>query len=199
MRMVNYVSALSLLLLLCLTCAAQEPLPTPDPELEELPTKLEALLEKTGAVIVKGSTSVGSVTGLGGTAHITSWEILDVSSGRKEHGVSVEIRGTMRTDRQETSDLAYVDYDELGPLIAGLNYLLRLDNTATNLSRFEAQYRTKGYLSFFRFNTPNGFGTAVSAGGRRGPRLILRPTGLVELRDLLESARALIDEARQKR
>ena len=62
----------------------------------------------------------------------------------------------------------------------------------------QAQYRTNGYLSVFRFNTTGGYGTAVSAGGRRGTRLILWPTGLVEFRDMLKSAKAVIDEARQK-
>lgn len=195
MRLTKYLS-LPLILLLCLTCSAQESQPTT--EAEEFPTKIEALLESTGAVIVKGSTGVGSVTGLRGTAYVTSWEILDTQTKRREHGVSVEIRDTGRVERADIGDVAYIDYDELAPLVAGLNDLLKLDNSATSLSKFEAQYRTRGFLSVFRFNTSSGFGTAVSAGGRRGPRLILRPTGLVELRDLLDSAKALIDQARQK-
>jgi hypothetical protein len=188
---------LSMLLALGVVCAAQEAQPTPEPE--EFPTKLEELLEKAGAVVVKGTTAVGSVSGLRGAAFVTSWEILDARSGRREYGISIEIRESAQAERErERGDVAYVDYDELDPLLNGLDQLLKLDNTATKLSTFEAQYRTNGYLSVFRFNTTGGYGTAVSAGGRRGARLILRPTGLVEFRDMLKSAKAVIDEARQK-
>lgn len=187
------IRVLFLLFVLAGPCAAQEPRPSPEPE--EFLTKLESALEKTGAVIVKGSTSVGTVSGVRGTAAVTSWEIIDAREGRREYGVSVAIRDG---ERAEGEELAYVDYDELDPLIRGLEYILKLENSATKLIRFEAQYRTRGELSLYRFNTPSGYGTAVSIGGRRGPRLVLRPTGLVEFRDLLESARAILDEARQK-
>ena len=192
--------ALLVLVVLCVACVAQESQAPAEPE--EFPTKLEELLEKTGAVVVKGTTPVGSVAGLRGTAYITSWEILDVRAGRREYGISIEIRENAaqseRERERERGDVAYVDYDELDPLISGLDHLLKLDNTATRLSTFEAQYRTNGYLSIFRFNTTGGYGTAVSAAGRRGNRLILRPTGLVEFRDMIRSAKAVIDEARQR-
>ena len=180
-------------------CVAQESQAPPEPE--EFPTRLEELLEKTGAVVVKGTTGVGTVSGLRGTAYVTSWEILDARAGRREYGISIEIRESAQNERErerERGDVAYVDYDELDPLINGLDHLLKLDNTATRLSTFEAQYRTNGYLSVFRFNTTGGYGTAVSAAGRRGTRLILRPTGLVEFRDMIKSAKAVIDEVRQK-
>ena len=199
MILARTLRTLSMLLVLGVVCAAQESQPTPEPE--EFPTKLEELLEKAGAVVVKGTTGVGSVSGLRGTAFVTSWEILDARSGRREYGISIEIRESAQAERErerERGDVAYVDYEELDPLINGLDHLLKLDNTATKLSTFEAQYRTNGYLSVFRFNTTGGYGTAVSAGGRRGTRLILRPTGLVEFRDMLKSAKAVIDEARQK-
>lgn len=191
--------AFLLLLVLCVACVAQESQAPSEPEV--FPTRLEELLEKTGAVVVKGTTSVGSVSGLRGTAYVTSWEILDVRAGRREYGISIEIRESAQNERErerERGDVAYVDYDELDPLINGLDHLLKLDNTATKLSTFEAQYRTNGYLSVFRFNTTGGYGTAVSASGRRGTRLILRPSGLVEFRDMIKSAKAVIDEARQK-
>jgi len=185
--------ALFMLPLLAGVCAAQGPQPPPEPE--EYLTELEAALEKTGTVIVRGSTAVGTINGVRGAASVTSWEIVDARAGRRLYGVSVAIRDDERAGGEET---AYVDYDELDPLVAGLSDILKLENSATKLARFEAQYRTKGELSLFRFNTPSGYGAAVSIGGRRGPRLVLRPTGLVEFRDLLESAKAVIDEARQK-
>lgn len=194
MSLGRLLRALRLLLVSACAAAAQEP-PPPLPEPEEFLTRLEAALETTGAVIVKGSTQVGSVTGLRGTASVTSWEIVDARTNGRVYGLSVAIRDNERPNEEE---LAYVDYDELDPLVAALDYILKLENTATKLARFEAQYRTRGELSFYRFNTPNGYGTAVAIRERRGPRLVLRPAGLVEFRDLLESAKTVIDEARRK-
>jgi hypothetical protein len=194
MRLEDLARAALLSLFLAGVCAAQVS-PPAAAEPEEFPTRLEAALEQTGAVMVKGTTAVGSLTGVRGTASVTSWEILDARTGSRYYGVSVAIRDD---ERPESQEVAYVDMDELAPLIEGLDYILKLENTATKLARFEAQYRTRGELGVFRFNTPGGYGAAVSIGGRRGPRLVLRPSGLVEFRDLLESARDILEEARRK-
>ena len=192
MSLARLPQTLCLLLAAACACAAQAP-QTLEPD--DYLTRLEAALETRGSVLVKGSTTVGAVTGLRGTATVTSWEIVDARTAVRVYGVSVSIRDNERPDEEE---VVYVDYEELDPLVAGLEHILRLESTATKLMRFEAQYRTRGELSFYRFNTPNGYGTAVSIRERRGPRLVLRPAGLVEFRDLLESAKALIDEARRK-
>jgi len=196
LKLTRTIYALLLLSLLGVAAHAQprpRPTPTPDPYDEYL-TKMELLLEKTGAVVVKGSTNVGTINGLRGTAAFTSWEMLDTQAGSALYGISIVISDPERPD---SAEVAYVDYEELSPLIRGVEQLIRLENSATKLARFEAQYKTQGGLAIFRFNTPGGYGTAVSAEGVRGPRLVLRPTGLVEFRDMLESAKAVIDEARK--
>jgi hypothetical protein len=195
LKLTRIIYALLLLSVLGGAAHAQRPRPTPTPDpYDEYLTKMELLLEKTGTVVVKGSTAVGTVNGLRGTATFTSWEMIDAQAGRALYGISIVISDPNRPDAAE---VAYVDYDELDALIKGLDYLLKLENSATKLQRFEAQYKTQGGLAVFRFNTPGGYGTAVSAEGVRGPRLVLRPTGLVEFRDMVESARTIIDEARK--
>ena len=195
MKLTRFIYALLLLSLLGVAAEAQRarPTPTPDPYDEYL-TKMELLLEKTGTVVVKGSTTVGTINGLRGTATFTSWEMIDSQAGRALYGISIVISDPNRPD---SAEVAYVDYDELDALIKGVDSLIKLDNSATKLQRFEAQYKTEGGLAIFRFNTPGGYGTAVSAEGVRGPRLVLRPTGLVEFRDMVESAKTIIDEARK--
>lgn len=195
MKLTRIIYALLLLSSLGVAAHAQRPRPTPTPDpYDEYLTKMELLLEKTGTVVVKGSTVVGTISGLRGTATFTSWEMVDTRANRSEYGVSILIADPNRPD---ASEVAYVDYDELDALIKGVEHLIKLENSATKLARFEAQYKTEGGLAIFRFNTPGGYGTAVSAEGVRGPRLVLRPTGLVEFRDMLESAKFIIDEARK--
>ena len=195
MKLTRIIHALLLLSLCGVAAEAQRarPTPTPDPYDEYL-TKMELLLEKTGAVVVKGSTTVGTINGLRGTATFTSWEMIDTQAGSAIYGISIVI---FDPNRPDSAEVAYVDYDELAALIKGVDYLIKLENSATKLARFEAQYKTQGGLAIFRFNTPGGYGTAVSAEGVRGPRLVLRPTGLVEFRDMVESAKTIIDEARK--
>lgn len=188
--------ALCLLLLLCARAAAQEP---PVVAVEEFPTKLEALLSETGTVIVKGHTRVGSMPGSRGTTYFTAWEVFDARSGRREQGISIDIGEPDRPDFDERTDgdRAFIDYDEIGPLLKGIEYLSKLGPQVTKLSRYEAQYQTRGGLRLMAFNTSNNFITALSTGGGRRPRFILRPTGLAEFRTLVENARDILDAARQ--
>ena len=194
-----YSVAPFLLLLLAAVCAAQErrPLPAPEPTPYEFETRIESLMSETGVVIVKGYTRVGSMSGSRGAAYLTAWEVTDAGSGRTERGVAVEISDTTQQARPEIEERAYVDYDELGPLLKGIEYIMKLDDKATKLARFEAQYQTRGGLVLVTFNTPNGILAAISTYGGRRPRFVLRPTGLAEFRNLLESAKEILDNARQ--
>ena len=183
-----------LLLLSAATAGAQEPQAAPTPE--EFYTRLESLMSEAGTVIVKGYTRVGSMNGSRGIAYFTAWEVTESRTGRREQGVGVEISDTTPNRRDFFEERAYVDYDELDPLIKGIDYMMKLDDKATKLARYEAQYQTRGGLVLFSFNTPNGFTTAISTGGGRRPRFVLRPTGLAEFRNLLESAKDALDAPR---
>jgi hypothetical protein len=181
------------LFLLAAACVAQTPQPSPTPF--EFETRLESLMSETGVVIVKGYTRVGSMSGSRGAAYFTAWEVTDAGSGRTERGVGVEISDST-PNRPDFEERAYIDYDELTPLLKGIDQIMKLDDKVTKLARYEAQYQTRGGLVLVSFNTPNGFTTAISTGGRRGPRFILRPTGLAEFRNLLESAKDVLDAPR---
>jgi hypothetical protein len=174
-------------------CAAQEARPSPTPE--EFQTRLETLMTETGAVIVKGYTRVGSMNGSRGTAYFTAWEVINARTGRREQGITVEI-GDTTSNRPDGEERAYVDYDELDPLLKGIDYLLKLDDKVTKLSRYEAQYQTRGGLVLVTFNTPNGYLSAISTWGGRRPRFVLRQTGLAEFKNLLESAKDILDAPR---
>lgn len=182
------------LFMLAASCAAQQPQPTPTPF--EFETRLETLMYETGAVIVKGYTRVGSMSGSRGAANFTAWEVTEVVSGRTERGVGVEISDTT-PNRPDFEERAYIDYDELTPLLKGIDQIMKLDDKVTRLARFEAQYQTRGGLVLVTFNTPSGYAAAISTSGGRRPRFVLRPTGLAEFRNLLESAKEVLDNARQ--
>jgi hypothetical protein len=194
MKITRSLMALPFILALAAVCAAQEPLPSPTPD--EFQTKLESLMSETGVVIVKGYTRVGSMSGSRGAAYLTAWEVTEALTGRRERGVGVEIGDAALNNRPDVDERAYIDYDELAPLLRGIDYIMKLDDKATKLSRYEAQYQTRGGLVLVTFNTPDGYRTAISTWGGRRPRFVLRPTGLAEFRNLLESAKDALDAAR---
>lgn len=190
------------LLLLASTCYAQvtRPQPSqaalPQPTPYEFETRLESLMSETGVVIVKGYTRVGSMGGSRGAANLTAWEVTEAGSGHTERGVEVEISDSTQS-RPDFEERAYIDYDELTPLLRGIDQIMKLDDKATKLTRFEAQYQTRGGLVLLTFNTSNGYAAAISTSGGRRPRFVLRPTGLAEFRNLLESAKDVLDSARE--
>lgn len=186
--------AAPLLFLLAVSCAAQQPQPSPTPF--EFETKLESLMYETGVVLVKGYTRVGSMSGSRGAANFTAWEVTEAASGRTERGVGIEINDST-PNRADFDEHAYIDYDELSPLLKGIDQIMKLDDKVTKLARFEAQYQTRGGLVLVTFNTPGGYAAAISTSGGRRPRFVLRPTGLAEFRNLLESAKEVLDNARQ--
>ena len=194
MRIPRVLLTLPLLLLFAVACAAQAPQPSPTPE--EFQTRLESLMTEVGTVIVKGYTRVGSMNGSRGVAYFTAWEVTDARTGRREQGVGVEITDTTATSRPDFDERAYIDYDELEPLLQGIDYMMKLNDKVTKLARYEAQYRTRGGLVLVSFNTPSGYVTAISTYGGRRPRFVLRPTGLAEFRNLLESAKDALDTPR---
>jgi hypothetical protein len=191
MKIIRAMALLTFLLALAASCAAQEPQASPTPV--EFQTRLESLMSETGAVIVKGYTRVGSVTGSRGTAYVTAWEVTDATAGHREMGVEVLIADPAAARPDADDERAFVDYDEITPLLRGIDYMTRLDNRATKLSRFEAQYQTRGGLVLLTFSAAGGQATAISTEGGRRPRFVLRPAGLAELRNLIESAKQALD------
>jgi hypothetical protein len=195
MKIARTLISFAFLLALAVSCAAQAPQPSPSPTPEEFLTRLESLMSETGAVIVKGYTRVGSMTGSRGVAYVTAWETTNALTGHTEQGVSIVIGDTTRPEAEER---AYIDYDELAPLLKGIEYIMRLDNRATKLSRYEAQYQTRGGLVLMTFNAPSGPATAISTEGGRRARFVMRQAGLAEFRNLLESAKEALDAPRSQ-
>jgi hypothetical protein len=159
-------------------------------------TKLEAFEVRTGIVIIKGYSRVGTAAGLeGGSIEIETREFRD-ADGAREYGIAVEVREAGTPERRRT---AFVDYDEIESLLKGLDYLGKIDSSATNLNRFEAEYRTRGDLTVSAFSTRGGAVTlAVSSGRFRRVTSLFRLDDLKVVRGLIIEAKNLLDAIRQK-
>jgi hypothetical protein len=153
-------------------------------------TKLEAFQFRTGVVIIKGFSRVGLAPGLEGTSiEVENREFRDAGSNSKEYGITIEVREAGNAGRRS---LSYIDYDEIDPLLKGLEYLSKIDNSVTQLTRFEADYRTRDDLLISASSSRGGVITLVISGGN-----LRRATSLFRLEDL-KVIRGLIIEAKNQ-
>jgi hypothetical protein len=102
-------------------------------------TKLEAFDTNVEVVILKASSDASSITADAGIVGVRCREITDTSTGRKEQGLSIDI-----TSRASGKTSLLVDYDEIALLISAIDYIGRVEVTATPLTSFDAAYTTKG-------------------------------------------------------
>src|SRR5687768_8943387 len=110
--------------------------------LTEPKTKIEAFQAKTGVVIIKGMSDVGSIKDIfKGLVLVSAREFVDAASSEKVYGLIVQVKesGTLKNEKS-----SFVDYDEIDSLIKGIDYVSKIEKTVTKLSDFEAAYSTKG-------------------------------------------------------
>lgn len=155
-------------------------------------TKLEAFQARTGLVIIRGFEKVGTLKGQYGTSvEVEAKEFADATTGKKEYGIAVEVKGT--NDREHTS---YIDYDEIESLLRGIDYIARIDKSVTKLSNFQADYRTKGELEISTFNSGNEVMFAVEGGDVYSATAFFQMSELPHLRNTIATAKQRLDAVR---
>lgn len=160
-------------------------------------TRLEALQQKTGAVIVRGSQRVGTVRHpASGRVEVAALEVIDTGSNQRARGLSLSIEEAGERGREAA---VFVDYEELAGLLESLESMSRLDRGETQLPNFEVSYRTKGDLIVSVFSTRSGIVRCVVSAGPWTPAAVSFPAEEVgNLRSLIATAKNRLDETRPK-
>jgi hypothetical protein len=160
-------------------------------------TKLEAFQLRTGVVIIKGFSRIGTAPAPDGSSILVeAIEYREVASRAKEYGVTIEVREAGNAGRRS---LSFIDYDEIEPLLKGLEYLSRIDSSVTQLNRFEADYRTRGEAIFSAYSSRGGNVTiTVSAGVFRRVSADFKLEDLKAIRGLFIEAKNQLDTIQQK-
>lgn len=175
---------------------AQEAKPQPaDPK-----TKLEAFQAKSGAVIIRGSSKVGMIQGQNTSlVKIDCREFTDASSGKKEHGITVTVEVYAGDfTRMDRKSIAYIDYDEIDPLIKGIESLARIDKAPPKLAAFQADYKTKGDLIVSTFSVDEGgVGAAIQSDRADKATARLSLPDLEQFRKLIAKSKEMLDEIRK--
>jgi len=161
-----------------------------DPALKAPATKLEAFQSRTGIVLIRGYSSAGTLSGLGGTVEVDAREFRDGSNpnSAKTTGISISIKETGRLERQNTS---YIDSDEVDSLVKGIEYISKVGKEVTKLDQFEVDYRTKGDLRITVFNERSGgLSAAISSGTIGKTQVFIALADLDKLRGLILAAKS---------
>jgi hypothetical protein len=176
-------------------CAdAQQPAAPAAAQSPALPpkTRLEQFQAKTGSVVIKGFTEVGTASGkYGSTVTVSAMEFTDASSGAKQFGITIDIKASGDYPQKNTS---YIDLDEVDSLLKGIDYIAAADKTVTKLSSFEATYRTKGDFAMTVFSSSRtGTMLAVESGRFGTARAYFDISELPKVRQLIEKAHKILE------
>lgn len=157
-------------------------------------TKLEAFSARTGIVLIKGYSALGTVNGMGRVS-IDVREFRDASNPKTaQYGVAFEVKESGRLERENTS---YIDEDEIDSLIRGLDYISKIERNVTTFGNFEAHYRTKGDLALIVFSGRSGeISFAVSSGRIGRTSAYLKLADAEQIRSLLSEAKKAIASAK---
>ena len=186
----------TLMLFCCGTAIAQRPGPEfwrkVGCEPLEPRTKLEALEDRYSAVIIKGFTRITTIEMH--NVRVDAVEMREMGNVSRAKGVAVVVREGGERPKQ---DRAFVDYEEIEPLLNAIEAISRIDETTTKLPGFEAKYRTLGDLEITVFRqTRSGTAVIMTTGVCESGRATLSLDDLAKVKAMIQEAKTRLDELR---
>jgi hypothetical protein len=155
-------------------------------------TKLEAIEDRHSTVVIKGFTRITTVEVRG--VRIDAIEMRELGNVARAKGLVVVLReGGERPD----DNRAFVDYEEIEPLLNAIEAISRVDETATKLAGFEARYKTQGDLEIGVFRqTSRGTAVVLTTGICDRAAATLSLDDLAKVRAMIQEAKTRLDEIR---
>ena len=155
-------------------------------------TKLEAIEDRHSTVVIKGFTRITTVEVRG--VRIDAIEMRELGNVARAKGLVVVLReGGERPD----DNRAFVDYEEIEPLLNAIDAISRVDETATKLAGFEARYKTQGDLEIGVFRqTTRGTAVVLTTGICDRATATLSLDDLAKIRAMIQEAKSRLDEIR---
>jgi hypothetical protein len=162
-------------------------------------TKLEAFEDRHSTVVIKGFTRITTVEVRG--VRIDAVEMREMGNVSRAKGIVVSLRDERppsenRTERPN-ENRAFIDYEEIDPLLSAIDAIARVDESVTKLVGFEARYRTLGDLevSVFR-QTRTGTAVIMSTGICDRATQTLSLDDLAKIKAMIQEAKSRLDELR---
>jgi hypothetical protein len=155
-------------------------------------TKLEALEDRHSTVMIKGFTRIATVEVRG--IWVDAVEMREMGNVARAKGIAVVLRegGARPNDNR-----AFIDYEEIDPLLNAIDAISRVDESATRLTGFEARYKTLGDLEIGVFRqTRSGTAVVLTTGICDRATATLTLDDLGKIRAMLQEAKSRLDEIR---
>jgi hypothetical protein len=155
-------------------------------------TKLEAIDDRHSTVVIKGFSRILTVEVRG--IRIDAIEMRELGNVARAKGIVVVLR---EGGERPEDNRAFVDYEEIDPLLNAIDVISRTDESVTKLAGFEARYKTLGDLevSVFR-QTSRGTAVSMSTGICNRATTSLSLDDLAKVRAMIQEAKARLDEIR---
>jgi len=155
-------------------------------------TKLEALEDRHGTVIIKGFSRITTVEVRG--VRLDAVEMREMGNASRAKGIVIVLR---EGGERPNDNRAFVDYEEIDSLLNAIDVIARVDETATRLPGFEARYKTLGDLEIGAFRqTRSGTAVILTTGICDRATQTLSLDDLAKLKAMIQEAKARLEELR---
>jgi hypothetical protein len=190
---------LSLLFACCAVSVAQQPGPEFWRKLSCQPfeprTKLEALEMKIDTVVIRGFSQITTVDIRG--VRLDAIEMRVLGGPGRAKGLVVVLPQQGSSDNRVSDNRAFVDYEEIDPLLRAIDTLSGMDENATKLVNFEAHYHTHGDLEIKVFRqTRSGNAVMLQTGICNFTTESLTLDELAKFKAMIQEAKTRLDELR---
>ena len=135
---------------------------------------------RTDVLLVKGFGHISSVALDSGELSLRCKETQDVGTGAKMYGLSFELE-----DGQAFSRHALVDDDEVDALLNAVDYLMKVKDTVTPLSGYEAMFTTKAGLRVIAHSDRKEGGALTYVQFCDSPRISVSPVQMMQLYNMI--------------
>jgi hypothetical protein len=155
-------------------------------------TKLEALEDRHSTVIIKGFTRITTLELRG--IRVDALEMRALGNVSRAKGIVISLR---EGGERPNENRAFVDYEEIDPLLNAIDVVSRADETVTKLAGFEARYRTIGDLEITVFRqTTRGTAVTLTTGICDLATVTLTLDEMAKVRAMIQEAKTRLDELR---
>lgn len=155
-------------------------------------TKLEAIEDRHSTVVIKGFTRITTIDMRG--IRIDAIEMRELGNVARAKGIVISLR---EGGERPKENRAFIDYEEIDPLLNAIDVVSRADETVTKLVGFEARYRTLGDLEIAVFKqTTRGNAVTMTTGICDFASQTLSLDELAKVRAMIQEAKQRLDEIR---
>jgi hypothetical protein len=175
-------------LLLAALCAFAISTAAQAQDTNNLQTAIGVFEDRPDLVIIKGFDQIGSISVGNEEIAVRYKETIEAHGGARIYGLAIVINGNVAPRER-----IYVDYDEINPLLNGLDYLIKISDDVTSLPAFEAFYSTKSGLKFIANSDRKNGGIRNSLQYADHPRIWLSSVQMTQLYNYIAQAKQDLD------